>query len=477
MTPRATKEPHFARVLSRWDAVALVVSAMVGSGIYIVSADMMRQVRAPGLLLLAWIAAGVVTVLGALSFGELAAMFPSTGGQYVYLRESISPLAGYLYGWTTFTVIQTGAIAAVASACARFVAVFVPSLSPQVRAGCTVCLPSGNVEVGLSAQRALAVALVLALTLVNVRGVRMAARLQTVITAVKIAALAGVVVIGILIGRNAAALRENLAAGFWPAHASFGALAPAIAASMVAALFSMDAWNNVGFTAGELQEPRRNVPFAMITGVTLVTALYVLANIAYLCVLPASAIAGVPEDRVATAVLEASLGKPGLYVMAAAIVISTLGCVHGLILAGARVYYAMAKDGLFFRTMGTLHARYRTPAVALVVQAAWASVLCLSGTYGELLDYVMLASLLFYVLTVIGLFALRVRRPDAPRPVRAPGYPVLPAIYVALTSLVATALLVQRPQHTWLGLGVVAMGAPVYWGWRAIVRRRPEIEP
>lgn len=476
MTQRTQKEPQFARVLSRWDAVALVVSAMVGSGIYIVSADMMRQVRAPGLLLLAWIAAGIVTVLGALSFGELAAMFPSTGGQYVYLRESISPLAGYLYGWTTFTVIQTGAIAAVASACARFVAVFVPSLSPEVRAGCTLCLPSGDVEVGLSAQRALAVALVLALTLVNVRGVRMAARLQTAITVVKIAGLAGVVVIGIVIGRNAAALRENLAAGFLPASASFGAIVPALAASMVAALFSMDAWNNVGFTAGELQEPRRNVPFAMITGVALVTALYVLANIAYLCVLPASALAGVPEDRVATAVLEASLGKPGLYAMAAAIVISTLGCTHGLILAGARVYYAMARDGLFFRTMGTLHARFRTPAVALVVQAAWASVLCLSGTYGELLDYVMLASLLFYVLTVIGLFALRVRRPDAPRPVRAPGYPVLPAIYVALTTLVATALLIQRPQHTWLGLGVVAMGAPVYWGWRAIVRRSPEAD-
>lgn len=471
MTPQMKKEPGFARVLGRWDAVALVVSAMIGSGIYIVSADMMRQVGAPGLLLLAWIAAGIVTVLGALSFGELAAMFPHTGGQYVYLREGISPLAGYLYGWTTFTVIQTGAIAAVASACARFVAVFVPSLSAEVRAGCTVCLPSGNVALGLSAQRALAVALVVILTVINVRGVRVAARIQSALSAVKLAALFGVVLIGILVGRDAAALRENLAAGFLPAQGSLAAVAPALAASMVAALFSMDAWNNVGFTAGELKDPRRNVPFAMVTGVAVVTALYLLANVAYLCVLPASAIASVPEDRVATAVLEASLGKPGLYVMAAAIVVSTLGCTHGLILAGARVYYAMARDGLFFRVMGTLHARHRTPAVALAVQAAWASVLCLSGTYGELLDYVMLASLLFYVLTVIGLFALRARRPEIPRPVRVPGYPVLPALYVGLTALVAVALLVERPRHTWLGLAVVAMGAPVYAVWRVLDRR------
>ncbi len=385
MGERKTPDPDLPRPLTRLDAVTLVIGAMVGSGVYIVSAEMLRQVRAPGLLLLAWVAAALVTVIGALSYGELAGMFPDTGGQYVYLREGISPLAGYLYGWTLFAVIQTGGIAAVAIAFARFATVFVPSLSARAHLGCTLPL-CGHVAFGVGAQNVLAAVLVAATTAVNVRGVKPAARLQGALTVVNVTMLAGVVIVAISAGRSADALRENFGAGFLSASGPLHAMVPAFAASMVAALFAMDAWNNVGFSAGELRRPTRDVPFAMAAGVLAVTALYVLVNVAYLAVLPAPAIAHAADDRVATAVLEASLGKPGLYAAAGVIVLSTLGCAHGLVLSGARVYYAMARDGLFFRAMGRLHARYETPAFGLVTQAAWAIVLCLSGSYAELLE-------------------------------------------------------------------------------------------
>jgi APA family basic amino acid/polyamine antiporter len=408
--------------------------------------------------------------MGALSYGELAAMFPKAGGQYVYLRESISPLFGYLYGWTLFMVIQTGTIAAVAVAFARFTSVFFPALTPDVYPGLgtTINLGSGPLAVGLSPQRLLAVASVVLLTWVNIRGVRTAAHIQTTLTIIKTAALAGLIVLGVTIGRNADAIAANFGAGFWPAGGFTLALLPIIGGAMVGSLFSMDAWNNVGFASGEMKNPARDLPFAMAVGVLIVTVLYLLANVSYLSVLTGEQLANAPQDRVGTAALQAIFGEAGLYIMAGAIMISTFGCNNGLILAGARVYYAMARDNLFFKRTAELHPRYRTPAFALIAQAIWTCVLCLSGTYGELLNYVIFAALLFYMLTTVGIFLLRVRRPQAERPVKAIGYPWLPALYVVLTGLLCLSLLIQPTQQKYAGLGliIVALGVPVYYLWR-----------
>jgi basic amino acid/polyamine antiporter, APA family len=465
------QQPHaeFVRVISRLDATALVVGSMIGSGIFIVSAQIIRDVHATALLLFVWALAGAVTLMGALTYGELAAMFPRAGGQYIYLRESISPLFGYLYGWTLFVVIQTGTIAAVAVAFAKFTAVLFPALSPDVFLGGTLTFPQpiGPITVGLSPQRVLAVASIAVLTWINVRGVRTAAFIQTSLTTIKTAALAGLVLLGLTVGRNSAAIAENFGTAFWPTGGLTLGLLPVIGAAMVGSLFSMDAWNNVGFAGSELKDPKRDLPFAMGAGVLTVTVLYLLANIAYVCVLPAEAIAGAPQDRVATAALKAILGDAGLYVMAGAIMISTFGCNNGLILSGARVYYAMARDRLFFTSASTLHPEYKTPAVALVVQALWTSVLCLSGTYGQLLEFVIFAALLFYMLTAVGVFALRVKRPEAERPVRVPGYPWLPALYLLLTTLIAIAMLAMKTTYSALGLLCVLVGVPVYFLWRA----------
>jgi basic amino acid/polyamine antiporter, APA family len=473
-----TQQPQteFVRAISRLDATALVVGSMIGSGIYIVSADILRQVHAPGLLLFVWVISGIVTLMGALTYGELSAMFPSAGGQYVYLREGISPLFGYLYGWTLFTVIQTGTIAAVAVALARFTAVFVPALSPDVFLGTTINLGSGPIQVGLSPQRIFAIASVILLTWINVRGVRTAAVIQTTLTAVKVATLAGLILLGVLIGRNAEAIAANFGSNFLPAGSLTLAIWPVIGAAMVGSLFSMDAWNNVGFAGSELKDPKRDLPIAMAAGTLTVTVLYCLANVAYLFTLPHGAIANAPQDRVGTAALQAMFGNPGLFIMAAAIMISTFGCNNGLILSGARVYYAMARDNLFFKSTGKLHPQYKTPALALVVQAIWTSVLCLSGTYGELLNYVIFAALLFYMLTAIGLFLLRAKRPSAERPVRAPWYPFLPALYVVATGALCINLLFQQTRYAGLGLIIVALGVPVYFIWRAMVGKAPVTE-
>ena len=471
----ATKpQTEFVKAISRLDATALVVGSMIGSGIFIVSAEILREVRSPGLLLVVWGVSGIVTLMGALTYGELAAMFPRAGGQYVYLREGISPLFGYLYGWTLFVVIQTGTIAAVAVAFARFTAVFWPALSPDVFFGTTLHFPNpiGDIAVGLSPQRILAVLSVALLTWINVRGVRTAAIIQTTLTAVKTGAPALLILLGLTIGRHPEALAANFGANFW-ATGGVAVGIGMIGGAMVGSLFSMDAWNNVGFAGSELKNAERDLPVAMGAGVLIVTVLYVLANVAYLNVLPASAIASAPQDRVGTAALQAILGEPGLKLMAGAIMISTFGCNNGLILSGARVYYAMARDDLFFESAGALHPRYKTPTVALVVQAVWTSVLCLSGTYTQLLNFVIFAALVFYGLTAVGLFALRVKRPSALRPVRAPGYPWLPALYVVATAAIAVDLLTQDATRTYsfLGLGLVVLGVPVYFGWRALVRR------
>jgi basic amino acid/polyamine antiporter, APA family len=466
----APQRVEFVKAISRLDATALVVGSMIGSGIFIVSADILRQVHSPGLLLLVWILSGFVTLLGAISFGELAAMFPKAGGNYVYLRESISPLFGYLYGWTLFVVIQTGTIAAVAVAFARFTSVLVPAISPDVFLGTTLHFPPpiGDIAVGLSWQRVLAIVSIALLTWINVRGVRTAAFIQTSLTIIKTAALAALIVLGLTIGRNAAAIAANFGSSFWAGGTLTLSILPVVGAAMVGSLFSMDAWNNVGFASGELKNPEKDLPFAMAVGVLVVTTLYVLANVGYLNVLPADAIANAPQDRVGTAAMQAMFGPVGLYIMAVAIMISTFGCNNGLILSGARVYYAMAQDNLFFKSAGNLHPTYKTPALALIVQAIWTCVLCLSGTYGQLLNFVIFAAVAFYAVSAIGLFRLRRTRPDLPRPVRAPGYPFLPAFYVVLTSLIAINLLIQDATQTYamLGLALVLLGIPVYFGWR-----------
>lgn len=465
MTTPLASRTEFVRAISRLDATALVVGSMIGSGIFIVSGSIIREVHSPGLLLVVWIVSGLVTLLGAVTYGELAAMFPKAGGNYVYLREGISPLFGFLYGWTLFTVIQTATIAAVAVAFARFTAVLFPALTEDVFLGGNV----GGYNLGVSWQRLFAILSVIVLTWINVRGVRTAAIIQTTLTIVKIAALAGLIVLGVTIGRNAEAIAANFGANFWPAGGFGLALVPVIGAAMVGSLFSMDAWNNVGFASGEMKNPERDVPFAMAMGVLLVTALYALANVAYLNVLPVDVIAKTwTEGRppVGTAALQQMFGQPGLIIMAVAIMISTFGCNNGLILSGARVYYAMARDNLFFQKAGELHPTYRTPALALIVQAIWTCMLALSGTYNDLLNYIIFAAVLFYMLTVIGLMMLRSRRPDLARPVKAPGYPWLPAIYVAATGLICVNLLIQKPLYTWPGLIIVALGVPVYYGWR-----------
>ncbi len=472
----AHEGPGFVRALSRFDSTALVAGSMIGSAIFIVPADILRQVGSPGLMLLVWALTAVVVVIGALTYGELSAMFPRTGGLYVYLRESISPLFGFLYGWGLFAVIQTGAIAAVGAAFARFTSVLFPAVTPDVFLGRTLHLPSGPIEIGLSWQRVLAIVSIIVLTWINVLGVRTAAFLQTVLTVIKTGALAALIVLGLTIGRNAAAVSANFGTAFWPATGITWATIPLIGAAMVGSIAAADLWYQIGFAAGEMKNPVRDIPQAMLFGTLIVTVLYFFANVAYLSILPAASIAGAAQDRVGTAALQAMFGPVGLYVMAAAIMISCFGCNNAIILSGARVYYAMACDRLFFRSAATLHPKYRTPNVALVAQAVWACVLCLSGTYTQLLEYMVFASVLFYVLTVLGLFALRMKRPEIARPVRAFGYPLVPAAYLVLTALLCLDLLLRKPQYSWPGLTIIALGVPLFYWQRGSPRTIAEDE-
>jgi basic amino acid/polyamine antiporter, APA family len=475
--PDATRaedsRPHadFVRALTLTDATMLVAGSMVGSGIFIVSADISRTVGSPFWLLAAWVLTGVITLLGALAYGELAGMFPKAGGQYVYLRESLGPLIGFLYGWTLFVVIQTGTIAAVAVAFARFLGVLVPSLTPDAFSWfphATMKTPGGSIEIGLSPQRIVAIASVWILTWINLRGIREGKFIQTTLTVIKVAALVALILLGLTVGRNAAAISANFS-HFSVTPSFTGAFAIVFSSALVGSLFSSDAWNNVTFAAAEVQNPRRNLPLALVLGTGLVTLLYVSANVSYLSVLPLHAIAAAPQDRVATAAIAVIFGGSAAAIMAIAILISTFGCNNGLILAGARVYYAMARDALFFKSAGTLSAR-GVPAGALIVQAIWTTALCLTGTYSQLLDYVIFAALVFYALTTAGLFVLRARRPDAERPYRALGYPFLPALYILLASAVAVALLIadKTRAQALIGLVLVLIGVPVYSVWRRL---------
>jgi basic amino acid/polyamine antiporter, APA family len=482
--PQSTE---FVKALTLTDATMLVAGSMIGSGIFIVSSDMARQVDSPFWLLTAWVMTGVITLLGALSLGELAAMFPRAGGQYVFLRESMGPLMGYLYGWTLFVVIQTGTIAAVAVAFGRFLGVLWPAVTPGLfdwfphHAFRT---PGGTIEVGLSPQRVVALLTVWLLTWINLRGVRDGKLVQTTLTVVKTGALALLIILGLLIGRNAEAIAANFGPGqfFGGVDALSSTFVLAFGAAMVGSLFSSDAWLGVTFAASEVQNPRRNLPLALVLGTGLVTLLYVLANVTYLTVLPLRGVENgatvlergiqfATQDRVGTATAEMIFGAAGGTLMAIAILISTFGCNNGLILSGARVYYAMARDGLFFRRAGTLNKNH-VPAAALIAQSVWTSILCLTGTYGQLLDYVIFAALLFYVLTTAGLFVLRAQRPDAERPYRALGYPVLPALYLILCSAVALVLLMadKTRAQALSGLVLVLLGIPVYFAWRGAAR-------
>ena len=486
-------EPNreFVQAITLTDATMLVAGSMIGSGIFITSAAMARSLGSPMWLLAAWVVTGVITLLGALAYGELAAMFPRAGGQYVFLRESMGPLMGFLYGWTLFLVIQTGTIAAVAVAFGRFLGVLWPAIGPDRYAwfpqgsvcvswlGCTEA--ANAIQLGLSPQRVVALVSIAVLTWINLRGVREGKLVQTSLTLIKTGALALLIVLGLTIGRNATALAANFHGGnFAGAVDVSGAFVVAFGAALVGSLFSSDAWNNVTFAAAEVQNPKRNLPLALLFGTGLVTVLYVMANVAYLNVLPmngtadaasalARGVAHATQDRVATAALEVIFGAAGATIMAVAILISTFGCNNGLILAGARVYYAMARDGLFFRRVGTLNHR-RVPAAGLIVQSIWVALLCLTGSYNQLLNYVIFAALVFYALTTIGLFMLRAKRPDVERPYRAIGYPVLPALYIVLTTAVMLLILMSPTtrQDAFLGLAIVIIGVPVYFVWRAV---------
>jgi APA family basic amino acid/polyamine antiporter len=465
-------------------AIAMVVGSMIGSGIFIVPADIARQVGSPGLLLAVWAVTGIVTVMGALTQGELAAMYPRAGGQYVYLREGLSPLWGFLYGWTLFLVIQTGTIAAVVVAFGKFLGVLWPGLSPDVWLSLGHIPAPGDalfallghpsarpeaIEIGVSWQRLAGIGVVLLLSWVNVQGVRTGAWIQTVFTAAKTVALAGLIVLGLTIGRSAAALAANFGQGrLWGGGLPLLSLAvvPVIGAAMVGSLFSSDAWNNVAFAATEVKNPRRNLPLALGLGTGLVCLMYLLANVAYISVLPLGEIQAAAQDRVGTAAAQVIFGEAGLTIMAIAIMISTFGCANGLVLAGARVYYAMSHDGVFFRSAGGVDPRHRTPKTALWVQALWTCLLALSGTYSNLLDYVIFAAVLFYFLTVLALFRLRRLKPDAERPYRVVGYPWMPALYLVATGALMVDLLLKKPLYTWPGLIIVMIGIPVYFVWR-----------
>ena len=487
-------EPGFVRAIGLFDGTMIVVGSMIGSGIFIVAADITRQTGSAGGLLLTWILTGLLTIAAALAYGELAALFPHAGGQYVYLREAYSPLWGFLYGWTLFLVIQSGTIAAVAVGFARYLGVLFPSISPNAWIIHPIALGS-KYAISLSVQQLIGVVMVIFLTLANMLGVRTGKLIQNIFTSAKALSLLGLIVLGILVGRNHAAIADNFS-HFWTvrgaqpiepgagflrglvptvtAASGFFGLFVALGVSQVGSLFSADAWNNIGFTAAEVKNPKRDVALSMAFGTVIVITLYCLANLAYLCALPLTQIQNAPDDRVATAALSAIFGPVGASMMAIAIIISTFGCNNGLILAGSRVVYAMAHDGLFFRATGKLNQR-GVPGIALVIQGIWIAILIMlrtvkpDGTYGnlysDLLNYVVFAALMFYVLTILGIFVLRKNRPEAERPYKAFGYPVVPAFYIAAALAIMVVLLLYQTQTTWPGLVIVMLGVPVYWLW------------
>ena len=489
ITEQPVAEQKLVRGLGLLDSTMLVAGSMIGSGIFIVSSIIARQVGSPGWLLVVWIVTGLLTLTAALSYGELAAMMPKAGGQYVYLREAFSPLWGFLYGWTLFLVIQTGTIAAVAVGFARYTGVLIPWVSESNYLIAPIRF--GGYAVSLSTAQFVGLTLIGFLTFTNTRGLEIGKLIQNVFTTAKTGALIGLIVLGIIVGLRSGAGAENFQ-HFWTlrgnlqdvgagltAATAFG-LFVGICVAQTNSLFSADAWNNITFTAGEVVNPRRNVPLSLALGTFLVIGLYLLANVAYLATLPFTAIQNAPSDRVASETANVIFPGAGATIMAVAIMISTFGCNNGLILAGARAYYAMARDGLFFRSVSELN-RFRVPAWGLVIQGIWAGVLVLPRTvrtdasgavtgygnlYGNLLDYVISAALIFYILTIIGIFLLRRKQPDVERPYRAFGYPIVPALYIVGATVILVVLFMYQTATTWPGLIIVLTGVPAYFLWK-----------
>ncbi len=465
----------FKREIKLFDAIMIVTGGMIGSGIFIVSADISRTVGSPGNMLLVWVLTGFLTIVAALSYGELSSMFPKVGGQYVYLKEAYNKMVAFLYGWTLFLVIQTGIIAAVAVAFARFTGVIFPWFSES-----NILFSLGPIN--FTSVQLLAISSILLLTYINSGGVKSGKLIQNIFGSTKLIALFGLIIFGLMFGVNETAIQANFS-DFWGTQAAEAgtstipatgwAFISAMGIAMVGSLFSSDSWNNIGFAGDEIVNPKRTIVLSMVIGVAIVTGIYMLINLVYLLVLPMNGdpagtdvislgIKYATNDRVATAVAEVIGGSKATFAIALLIMISTFGCYNGAILSGARVYYAIAKDGLFFERMGKLN-KNGVPGAALWLQCTWACLLCLSGTYGDLLDYVIFAVLLFYILTIIGIFVLRKKRPDLPRPYKAFGYPILPAMYIFMASMICVILLIYKPNFTWPGLIIVSLGIPVYY--------------
>ncbi len=457
---------EFKPSLSAFDATMIVAGSMIGSGIFIVSADITRNVGSAGWLVAVWLLTGFMTLTAALSYGELSAMFPKAGGQYVYLKESYNPLLGFLYGWSFFAVIQTGTIAAVGVAFSKFAGYFFPSLEMT---DANILLQMGFLKIYPA--QVLSIVTIVLLTYINTKGVQGGKMIQSTFTITKLASLFGLIGFGFLLASKASIWDANWAnpwvmktiASDNSTTPIFGvAILGAIAASMVGSIFSSDAWNNVTFIAGEIKNPKRNIGLSLFLGTLIVTVIYISANLMYLSVLPLNEIANAPADRVAVAASNVIFGNIGTYVIAVMIMISTFGCNNGLILAGARVYYTMAKDGLFFKKAGTLNEN-AVPAWALWAQCIVAGLLCLSGRYGDLLDMVSFIVVIFYILTIIGIFILRKKRPELERPYKAFGYPVLPAIYILMGTCFCVLLIIYKPNFTWPGLIITLLGVPLYY--------------
>ena len=466
--------------LNLFDTTLLVAGSMIGSGIFIVSADIARVVGSAGWLLVVWILSGVITLFAALSYGELAGMMPQAGGQFVYIKKAFGDSVAFVYGWTVFLVIQTGVIAAVAVAFAKFTGVFIPFFE------------EGNVlfqivSLKITSAQLLAIFIIALLTFINTRGIENGKAIQRIFTSAKLIALFALIIVGIYYGFHSDVFSNNMAHA-WDAKqiSSNGSICPdflpmsgmtlatALGLAMIGSLFSSDAWNNVTFIAGEVENPKRNIPLGLFFGVCIVTLIYILANVAYLCLLPLEGCSAdgttvaeqgimfAQKDRVGTAALFLVFGDVAKYLMAALIMVSTFGCNNGLILAGSRLFQSMAKDGLFFKKAATLN-KFNVPSNAMVFQGIWASLLCLSGSYGDLLDYCTFSSLIFYIITIAGLFVLRKKMPDAERPYKAFGYPVIPALYMILTTLICVDLLVYKTFNCGMGLLIIALGVPVYF--------------
>ena len=480
----APNDQKLIRGLGLLDSTMLVAGSMIGSGIFLVSSVISRQVGSPGWLIVVWIVTGLLTLMAAISYGELAAMMPKAGGQYVYLREAFSPLWGFLYGWTLLLVIQTGTIAAVAVGFARYTGVLLPWFSESHYLIHPIRV--GGYALSLSTAQLLGLAMIALLTFMNTRGLKLGKIVQNVFTTAKTGALIALILLGIIVGVKSGAGAENFK-DFWSVRGGLDEVGPGLTAvtafglfvgicvAQTQSLFSADAWNNITFTAGEVVNPRRNVPLSLALGTFLVIGLYLLANVAYLATLPFTAIQTAPSDRVAVATANVIFPGAGVTIMAVAIMVSTFGCNNGLILAGARAYYAMAQDGLFFRRVRELNKNH-VPAWGLIIQGIWAGFLVLprvakpDGTYGNLysnlLDWVISAALIFYILTIAGVFMLRRKQPNAERPYRAWGYPIVPALYILGASVILIVLFVYQPKTTLPGLVIVLTGVPIYFLWK-----------